>query len=208
MDHVRPRTFASWHERLGAILRGRLAAGGQAPYCRIGDFLSARGADQLLSGMIERRDEFRARGVNSSGDATFYRMKAPMDPGPEFLRRFDDLVPMLQDRFGTDLGEPQIELNGQAYNDGCFFRKHSDADAGGPNWQRRLSGVYYVHTQPRRFEGGGLVLYDRRGHAHLVEPGHNSAVFFARDALHEVLPVSCASRAFEDSRFAVNIWIS
>jgi Rps23 Pro-64 3,4-dihydroxylase Tpa1-like proline 4-hydroxylase len=32
-------------------------------------------------------------------------------------------------------------------------------------------------------------------------------VFFLRDLIHEVLPVKCASRAFADSRLAINIWI-
>lgn len=162
----------------------------------------------FLRDMLERRDDFRARGTNAAGHPAFYRMKAPLPPSDEFLRRFEDLVPVLQDRFGTDLRKPQIELVAQAYNDGSAFGKHSDADAGGPNWQRRLSGIYYLHAQPRRFDGGSLALYDRRGRAHMVEPEHNSAVFFPRDLLHEVLPVTCASKAFEDSRFAINVWIS
>jgi len=135
-------------------------------------------------------------------------MRTPLEPSTEFLERFAEVVPMLQRRFGIDLHETHIELLGQAYNDGAFFGKHSDGDAGGPNWQRCLSGIYYLHAQPRKFEGGSLALYDRREHAHLLEPEHNSAVFFPRDVLHEVLPVRCASKAFEDSRFAINVWIS
>ena len=102
---------------------------------------------------------------------------------------------------------PQLELLGQAYNEGGSFGKHSDADAGGPNWQRRLSGVYYVHREPRNFTGGALAIYQRRTR-YVVEPDHNSALFFPRDLVHEVLPVRCNSGAFEDSRFAVNVWIS
>ena len=143
------------------------------------DFLTAEGAHEALTQILDQESHF----CPLTGERNFLRLPKPIELRPAFYQR-------------------------QAYNDGGFFRKHSDADAGGPNWQRRLSGVYYVHTQPRKFEGGDLVIYDRRGHAHRVEPEHNSAVFFARDTLHEVLPVSCASRAFEDSRFAVNIWIS
>jgi hypothetical protein len=40
-----------------------------------------------------------------------------------------------------------------------------------------------------------------------VEPEHNSAVFFPSHLNHEVLPVTCRSKAFEDSRFAINVWI-
>jgi hypothetical protein len=43
---------------------------------------------------------------------------------------------------------------------------------------------------------------------YVIEPDHNSALFFSRDVLHEVLPVTCESRVFEDSGFAVNVWIS
>ena len=80
--------------------------------------------------------------------------------------------------------------------------------AGGPNWQRRLSGIYYIHAHPKKFNGGHLAVYDRYGQMYIVEPDHNSAVFFSRDVPHEVLPVRCDSHAFEDSRFAVNVWIS
>ncbi|HYB42890.1 MAG TPA: hypothetical protein VEL75_14030, partial [Candidatus Methylomirabilis sp.] len=97
--------------------------------------------------LIARRSEFRARGRNSAGQPALYRMATPLQPWPEFADRFAVLVPALQHRFGVDLRDARIELLGQAYNDGGSFGKHSDADAGGPNWQRRLSGVYYVHAR-------------------------------------------------------------
>lgn len=178
------------------------------PYLRITDFVSEAGAELMLRQMIGRRAEFRARGHNAAARPTFYRMMTALPPSPEFLRCFERIVPLLEQRFGTALEKPQIELLGQAYNDGGSFAKHSDAAAGGPNWQRRLSGIYYLHTQPKKFDGGGLAVYDRRGKVYVVEPDHNSALFFPRDLVHEVLPVACNSRAFEDSRFAVNVWIS
>lgn len=193
---------------VGFTLWRRVVARHDTPYWRLSNFLSPRGAERVLREMIERREEFRARGRDAAGRPTFYRMMTPFGPCPEFLGRFEELAPMLQRRFGADLRGAQIELLGQAYNDAGSFRKHSDASAGGPNWQRRLSGIYYVHAQPRKFEGGSLALYDRHGRPHRVEPDHNSAVFFPRDLVHEVLPVSCASKAFEDSRFALNVWIS
>jgi SM-20-related protein len=158
--------------------------------------------------LLERRDEFRARGINACGSPTFYRMSVPIDPSPEFLCRFAEIAPTLQRRFGIDLHDTPLELLAQAYNDGSSFGKHNDGNAGGPNWQRRLSGIYYLHTQPRRFEGGCLAVYDRRGTAHLIDPQHNSVVFFASNVFHEVLPLRCASKAFENSRFAINLWIS
>lgn len=189
------------------LLKRRVAVP-EALYYRVSKFLSPQTAELILQDLLERRDEFRARGINASGAPTFYRMSTPFSPSTEFLGCFEKIVPILQSRFGTDLTLPRLELLAQAYNDGSFFGKHSDANAGGSNWQRLLSGIYYLHTRPRRFEGGSLAVYDRRGKAHLVDPEHNSAVFFPKDAVHEVLPVSCASKAFEDSRFAINVWIS
>ena len=110
--------------------------------------------------------------------------------------------------FALDLSEPEVELRAQAYNDGSVFGLHSDAAAGGPNWKRRVSGVYYLHGRPRRFSGGDLAILDKRGRRHLVAADHNSIVIFERDAPHEVLPVSCPSKRFEDSRFGINVWIS
>jgi SM-20-related protein len=186
----------------------RLTAVDEAPYYRISNFLSSETAELILQDLLERRKEFRARGINPSGTPTFYRMNTPWNPCAEFLERFERIIPALQVRFGTDLTQSKLELLAQAYNDESFFGKHSDVDSGGSNWQRRLSGIYYLHRQPRKFEGGSLAVYDGRGGIHLVNPDHNSAVFFPRNAIHEVLPVSCVSKAFEDSRFALNVWIS
>ena len=186
----------------------RLTAADEEPYYRVSNFLSRETAELILRDLLERRSEFRPRGINPSGTARCYRMGTLWLPCAEFVQRFENLIPTLQTRFGTVLRQPQLELLAQAYNDESFFGKHSDVDSGGANWQRRLSGVYYLHQRPRKFKGGCLVVYGGRGSAHLVNPDHNSAVFFARNAIHEVLPVSCASRAFEDSRFALNVWIS
>jgi len=60
---------------------------------------------------------------------------------------------------------------------------------------------------PREFEGGDLVIYDRRGTRHAVPAEHNSAVFFPADLPHEVQRVTCRTQAFADSRFSINVWI-
>ena len=181
----------------------------QAPYVRVVEFLSEEGAQRVLREMLERRSEFRPKGAQAAAAApAFYRMAGPLPLWGEFVDRFERLAPMLVERFEIDLSAPRLELLGQAYNDGGSFARHSDATAGGPNWQRRLSGIYYVHQRPRRFEGGGLAIHDGKGRRYVIEPDHNSALFFPRDLSHEVLPVRCASHAFEDSRFAVNVWIS
>jgi Rps23 Pro-64 3,4-dihydroxylase Tpa1-like proline 4-hydroxylase len=40
-----------------------------------------------------------------------------------------------------------------------------------------------------------------------IEPANDTLVFFPSWYPHEVLPVSCPSGRFEDSRFAINCWV-
>jgi Rps23 Pro-64 3,4-dihydroxylase Tpa1-like proline 4-hydroxylase len=205
VDHVTSFARSLWLRGFRSRTPERLA---EPPHFRIKPFLPPQTAERILLDILDRRGEFVAKGHRGSADPAFYRMKAPLRVPPEFIRRFQALLPMLQRRFEIDLRNPQIELLAQAYNDGCFFGRHSDVSAGGPNWQRRLSGVLYLHALPQKFVGGSLVIYDRHGRTHAIEPEHNSAVFFPNNLIHEVSTVSCATKAFEDSRFAINIWIS
>jgi len=68
-----------------------------------------------------------------------------------------------------------------------------------------------------RLTGGELRIYDdvlrnnrlaRSDAFRVVEPLHNSIVFFWARAMHEVAAVRVVSRAFRDSRFTVNGWIN
>jgi hypothetical protein len=103
-------------------------------------------------------------------------------------------------------GFHDVELQIAAHNEGGFFRRHSDTYKG---WgiDRVISAVYYFHRQPRAFSGGTLRLYPLTGPGHVeVEPIHNSLVVFPSFVEHEVMPVSCPSGQFMDSRFALNCW--
>lgn len=208
MDHVIPQPYMSVFKLIRSSVFARFRKRHPAPHLRITEFLPPETSDKFLCDLLKKRDQFRARGISASGNPAFFRLISSLQIPSEFLDRFNRLTRVLEQRFDVNLPDPEITLVAQAYNDGSHFGKHSDAHAGGPNWQRRLSGVYYLHTHPRKFGGGSLALYDYRGHVHFVDPEHNSAVFFPRDLVHEVLPVSCDSKAFEDSRFAINIWIS
>lgn len=110
-----------------------------------------------------------------------------------------------------------IEAQVTASGDGSFFGIHTDAGYGGANERRHLTYVYYLHGEPKGFEGGELRVYDdvlrnnklARGPTfQVVEPQHNSIVFFWTRAMHEVRPVRVPSQAFRDSRFTVNGWIN
>ncbi|HEX9932465.1 MAG TPA: 2OG-Fe(II) oxygenase [Allosphingosinicella sp.] len=112
-----------------------------------------------------------------------------------------------------DIWKAELELS--AYNDGAFFRPHIDTVTGRPGRDtcRIVSGVYYLHVEPKRFEGGALRFYrfgsgggEDEEHVDFA-PQANSCIFFPSWAPHEVRPVRCASGRFEDSRFAVNVWL-
>jgi|ERR1051325_779526 Rps23 Pro-64 3,4-dihydroxylase Tpa1-like proline 4-hydroxylase len=172
------------------------------PYRRFNDFLPAPTADQILAQLLNRQDEF----CGLAGNRNFLRLPNPLEMLPGFSERLTTILPEVQSIFAIDLNEPEVELYVHAYNDGTHFDRHQDTHGGG-NWRRRLSCVYYVHRRPRAFEGGSLVVYDRRGYAHAVAPDHNTAVFFPAALVHEVTRITCRTRAFADSRFSINVWI-
>jgi Rps23 Pro-64 3,4-dihydroxylase Tpa1-like proline 4-hydroxylase len=103
----------------------------------------------------------------------------------------------------------QIEL--VAHGDGAFYLPHTDTYPGdeyAPGGRRRLSMVYYLHRQPRRFTGGRLRLFDLGGEQSImIEPTHDSLLVFPSSARHEVEAISCPDGAFGGGRFAVNIWL-
>lgn len=111
-----------------------------------------------------------------------------------------------------DLAPLELEL--VAHGDGAFFKEHIDTatDRSEAGSARALTGVYYFHRHPKRFDGGQLRL-------HAIAPGPDGArrfvdvppepdtlALFPSWAPHEVLPISCPSGAFLDSRFAINCW--
>jgi alkylated DNA repair dioxygenase AlkB len=172
------------------------------PYLHLKDFLPGQTAQRILAEILTREGDF----CPMTGDRNFLRLPKPLGMLPGFSERLSSILPTVERTFQIDVGKPEIEFYVHAYNDGTNFGRHSD-DHGGGNWRRRISCVYYVHCQPRRFDGGDLVVYDRRGRAHRVRTEHNSAIFFPSSLVHEVQPVTCRSRAFADSRFSINVWI-
>ncbi len=110
----------------------------------------------------------------------------------------------------------EIEAQVTANNDGAFFGVHADEDYDKAK-RRHLTYVYHFNSQPKAFTGGELRVYDdilrnsklARGDTfQVVEPRHNSIVFFWARAMHEVMPVCVPSKLFRDSRFTVNGWVN
>ncbi|HEV8261984.1 MAG TPA: 2OG-Fe(II) oxygenase [Burkholderiales bacterium] len=108
-----------------------------------------------------------------------------------------------------------IDCQVTASVDGSYFKAHTDAGVN-ETYKRQFSYVYYFNREPKGFTGGELRIYDdmiRDGKLaatdsfQLIEPRHNSMVFFQAAVMHEVMPVSVPSKQFRDARFTVNGWI-
>lgn len=109
---------------------------------------------------------------------------------------------------------PKVEAELTTHNDADFFAMH--ADAGNDRAARLLTYVYYFRREPAAFEGGELRLFDSKpeadgtrtvGNAFDIEPVNDRLVLFLSQHLHEVRPIRCPTRRFEDGRFTVNGWV-
>jgi Rps23 Pro-64 3,4-dihydroxylase Tpa1-like proline 4-hydroxylase len=133
-----------------------------------------------------------------------------------FARKITGLMPevMPQLRLGR-FPVGAIDCQVTASGDGAYFKVHTDAGVN-ETYKRQYTYVYYFHREPKAFRGGELRIYDdviRNGKLvatdsyQVIEPKHNTIVFFQAAVMHEVMPVRVPSRDFRDSRFTVNGWI-
>jgi Rps23 Pro-64 3,4-dihydroxylase Tpa1-like proline 4-hydroxylase len=157
---------------------------------------------ELLNYVLAQESRFSAATVSiGSGRAVVEgvrraRVLETLGPLEEaFLERLRRLVPQV-----FDFPQGRIEHQVAASNDGDYFRAHID---GGPDDTREITFVYFLHSEPRGFSGGELVIRPSTA----VQPEGDTLVLFPSCSVHEVLPVSVPSGAFADSRFTVNGWI-
>jgi Rps23 Pro-64 3,4-dihydroxylase Tpa1-like proline 4-hydroxylase len=176
----------------------------------------------LLAWAIENEAKFEASLVGGGDDAKCDPSRrislCASDFGPLMAvlrQRVLDVVPTLIADLRVTPFEPcGVELDLVANNDGAFFKRHIDTflgDARKPS-DRVLSVVYYFHAEPKAFSGGALRLYSFGRTEHEcafadVQPEQNMLVAFPSWVPHEVLPVSCPSGRFSDSRFNANCWV-
>jgi Rps23 Pro-64 3,4-dihydroxylase Tpa1-like proline 4-hydroxylase len=191
-----------------------------APYVMLGDFLDGNTVADLLAFTLASEPQFEAAMVGRRADRainpTTRVSVATRNLGdfvPALRSKLLALVPELVAKLGiSSLQAPQIELQLVAHNDGAFFKRHIDtftvAERGS---LRLLSAIYYFHAEPKGFSGGALRLYAIGGNEDEdfvdVDPVHNSLLVFPSWAPHEVMPISCPSKRFIDSRFAINCWV-
>jgi len=197
--------------------------------CRIKDFLPSAEATSLRERAISatREDLLPARVRGNQLDMRTRRSLTHRGfPAPELLAGIDAVIGQVEKALGVscDGTQPSYTLN--VHNDGDFYRAHQDVSSqdaakGVLAAQRVLTFVYYVHRTPAPFTGGALRVYDSAvplnlRHDRLSQqdcsyrdypPEHNSVVFFLPSSLHGVLPVTCPSGDYADSRFAINGWL-
>jgi Rps23 Pro-64 3,4-dihydroxylase Tpa1-like proline 4-hydroxylase len=190
------------------------------PYRCIRDFLKADEHQALLEFSIANEARFRPTVVRGNVIKPQERVSVGVwdfAPAKDNLRaHMMALVPQLIAELRVTSFVPcEIELELVAHGDGAFFKRHIDTFTGAQTKgksARLISAVYYFYSEPKAFSGGALRLF-RFGMAEGaddfidIQPEQNALVVFPSWAPHEVLPISCPSGLFADSRFAVNFWI-
>ncbi|MEM6352596.1 MAG: 2OG-Fe(II) oxygenase [Cyanobacteria bacterium P01_D01_bin.14] len=187
-------------------------------FAQLPNFLSEEDHRRLLQYVAKREVGFVPT-QTSTGEEN-YRKSSILYDFPEFSsliqQRIQAQLPTVLDTLDLPQFIPsEIEVQLTAHNDGNYYKVHND-NGSADTATRLLTYVYYFYREPKPFEGGELRIYDsciengfyvQADTYKTVEPVNNSIVFFLSRYLHEVLPISCPSREFVNSRFTVNGWI-
>ena len=188
------------------------------------NFLSHSENQQLLNYVLPKKSDFVPAVIsNESATNRFKNDENRRALVLQSFAKFEELIvkkipEILPDVF-TKLNIPEFSIGKfetqlTAHNDHNFYKTHVDNQY--PVDTRVITYVYYFHQEPKAFTGGNLRIYDSKIQGKYyskadtfktIEPQNNSIVFFLSSYLHEVLPVSCPSQGFADSRFTINGWI-
>ncbi|MEA5499309.1 2OG-Fe(II) oxygenase [Limnoraphis robusta] len=191
-----------------------------ADHVFIENFLSPEENQKILEIALSKSDQFV--GSTTTTQAVNYRQSSILYATlfPDFynlmrnklLQTCPEICPKLNHK---PFNVSQVEMQLTAHNDGCFYKIHNDSGSE-KTYTRVITYVYYFHQEPKQFSGGELRLYEtelKAGSAishnnyKTIEPRNNSIVFFDSRCKHEVMPVCCPSRKFEDGRFTLNGWL-
>lgn len=187
-------------------------------YLQIDNFLTQKERNQLLDHVLQQEPDFVPTGIST--DELNYRRSMALYSFPKFsglvINHIQAIIPDILSKLGLSLFPiSRIEAQLTAHNEGNYYKAHND-NGSLEVATRELSYIYYFYQEPKPFSGGELLIYDSKIENNFyvaadsfktVEPRNNSIVFFLSRYWHEVLPVSCPSKAFPDSRFTVNGWI-
>lgn len=197
-----------------------------APFLRMTSFLTHTQRERLLALTRKDKASFVPARVtdaeNGKKGRVYPEVRHALHPGPQatrevrrwFVPKLRRLVPRVAAHLQLgQLNNRFFELEITAYLSSGLFRMHSDSQP--PNDNRIISYVCYFHEEPRRFNGGELLLHDCcRGSVQAnpscftrFDPVGNSVVFFPSDCLHQVLRVDCPEDSLRNGRLSVNGWV-
>ncbi|NJK34070.1 MAG: hypothetical protein HC919_03470 [Oscillatoriales cyanobacterium SM2_2_1] len=188
-------------------------------YAQVKDFLTWTELRDLFRYAIAQEGRFMPTSTTSTDNAG-YRQSLFISSFPEFselmVQKITAVFPKICQSLEIEPFEVgTIESQLTAHNDQNYYKVHND-NGSADTASRELTYVYYFYREPKAFTGGELVIYDTKIKNNLyvaaesykkVMPFNNSIVFFLSRYMHEVLPVSCPSQAFADSRFTINGWL-
>ncbi|ABG50489.1 Prolyl 4-hydroxylase, alpha subunit [Trichodesmium erythraeum IMS101] len=190
----------------------------ESHYLLIENFLSQSENKQLLNYVLQRKSDFSP--TTTSTKAENYRRSLVLYSFPKFqeliVNRIKEIFPDVLNKLSIPVFSiAEIESQLTAHNNNNFYKIHNDN--GSPDTATRvLTYVYYFYREPKAFTEGKLIIYDSKiqGKYYVkaqtfksIEPTNNTIVFFLSRYMHEVLPVTCPSQDFADSRFTINGWI-
>jgi SM-20-related protein len=195
-----------------------LAHGLMPPHLVLPDFLEEESIAGLLDYAISHQSDFTPTQVGTIGRVNpSFRISVSLGNLGTFRQVLEakilGLLPALVAQLRVSpVEEPKLLTELVAHSDGAFYKRHIDtAHDHDTKRIRILSCVYYFNVEPKAFTGGALRLHAIGGKESEnfvdIEPVRNSLAVFLAWAPHEVLPISCPSKRFIDSRFAINCWI-
>jgi Rps23 Pro-64 3,4-dihydroxylase Tpa1-like proline 4-hydroxylase len=199
----------------GAVLGHAL----MPPYHVLRELLDEEVVAGLLDYAVSRQSDFTPTRFGPKKVDPSIRLSLGLRDLGKFRRILEakilDVLPSLIAQLRvSQINAPSIEFQLVAHGDGAFYKQHIDtltAHYRDSTRIRVLSTVYYFNAEPKAFTGGALRLHPVRGEEGGdfvdIEPARNSLAVFLAWARHEVLPVSCPSKRFIDSRFAINCWV-
>jgi Rps23 Pro-64 3,4-dihydroxylase Tpa1-like proline 4-hydroxylase len=193
-----------------------------APFVLLKDYLPQSFHETLLPYAISIQDQLSPALVGNDEYRPQTRESLEFRGQCEVKQRFHKFVrgtiPTVLPRLHVgpfEMGILEVKL--RAYLDGHFFRIHMDCPPNSEfNANRQVSYVYFFHKRPRGYTGGALLLFDTDTENNTfttagftrIEPEDNSIVLFASAYYHSVVPVSCPSKHYTDSRFVINGHVS
>jgi Rps23 Pro-64 3,4-dihydroxylase Tpa1-like proline 4-hydroxylase len=202
------------------------AAMHSAPFVVIKNFLPRSFHETLLPFVLSVQDKLEPAKVSGLDGQGAYNpdmresleLPGECDVKTRFGAHIGEILPAIIPRLHVppfEIGNMDVKV--RAYLDGHFFKVHMDSPPQVDKiCRRKVSFTYFFHNLPRGYTGGDLLLFD----THLernrfttsgftsIAPEDNLLVLFPSPYYHSVVPVSCPSKLYVNSRFVINGHVS